>query len=61
MHLPDISFWLALAFDVHAHHGRAVAWFERATSDACAFCRFTQQGFLTGYRDCKGPRVHVLP
>jgi len=46
MHLPDINFWLALTFEVHAHHRTAKAWFEEAGPDSCAFCRLTQQGFL---------------
>ncbi len=46
MHLPDVNVWLALAFEAHAHHGRAVTWFESAKTDAAAFCRFTQHGFL---------------
>lgn len=46
MHLPDINFWLALTFQVHAHHRTAAVWFEQQEPDSCAFCRFTQQGFL---------------
>jgi len=46
MHLPDINVWLALAFEVHFHHGAAKAWFEGTEPDSCAFCRLTQQGFL---------------
>ena len=46
MHLPDINFWLALAFEVHAHHIAAVAWFDNAGPDSCSFCRLTQQGSL---------------
>ena len=46
MHLPDINFWLALAFEIHAHHRRAAEWFEQQGAESCTFCRFTQQGFL---------------
>ena len=46
MHLLDINVWLALAFEVHFHHGTAKAWFEETGPDSCAFCRLTQQGFL---------------
>jgi len=46
MHLPDINVWLALAFEIHAHHRAAKAWFEGAEPDSCVFCRLTQQGFL---------------
>ena len=46
MHLPDINVWLALAFEVHFHHGTAKTWFEGTEPDSCAFCRLIQQGFL---------------
>ena len=46
MHLPDINVWLALAFDAHAHHRRAAEWFGALPQRSCAFCRFTQVGFL---------------
>jgi uncharacterized protein len=29
----------------HAHHARAKTWYD-GSSDACSFCRWTQQGFL---------------
>jgi uncharacterized protein len=46
MHLPDINVWLALAFEVHAHYRSAAEWFDTLEPRSCAFCRFTQQGFL---------------
>ncbi len=46
MHLADINIWLALTFEVHAHHRTAKAWFEGTGPGSCAFCRLTQQGFL---------------
>lgn len=46
MHLPDINFWLALAFDSHAHHPVAEEWIESAATQSCLFCRVTQMGFL---------------
>jgi uncharacterized protein len=46
MRLPDLNFWLALAFEVHTHHRRAAGWFAEQAVESCAFCRFTQQGFL---------------
>ena len=46
MHLPDINVWLALAFEAHEHHSRAAEWFDTLAPRSCAFCRFTQQGFL---------------
>ena len=46
MNLPDINVWLALAFEVHVHHTRARNWFEEVDPGDCAFCRFSQMGFL---------------
>jgi len=46
MLLPDINVWLALAFEAHVHHVPARDWFETVDPRTCAFCRFTQQGFL---------------
>jgi toxin-antitoxin system PIN domain toxin len=46
MYLPDINVWLALAFASHKHHRAASDWFETVQDDQCAFCRFTQVGFL---------------
>jgi len=44
--LPDVNVWLALAFQVHAHHRAAVEWFDEADAGSCHWCRLTQQGFL---------------
>jgi predicted nucleic acid-binding protein len=46
MYLPDVNAWLALAFEAHADHTTALAWFGPAAEKGCAFCRMTQQGFL---------------
>ena len=47
MYLPDITLWLALAFEAHVHHEPAKAWFDALPeSDICLFSRLTQQGFL---------------
>ena len=46
MYLPDINVWLALVFEIHAHHVSARTWFERTGGKGCVFCRVTQQGFL---------------
>ena len=46
MHLPDISFWLALAFQSHEHHASAKTWMQLAARQSCCFCRVTQMGFL---------------
>jgi uncharacterized protein len=44
--LPDINVWLALSFEAHAHHRKAVAWFDGLRDGFGLFCRHTQQGFL---------------
>jgi uncharacterized protein len=46
MYLPDINVWLALAFEAHDQHRTAADWFATLGARSCAFCRFTQQGFL---------------
>lgn len=47
MFLPDVNFWVALAFPVHGHHLSASAWFtDPQNSGVCHFCRYTQLGFL---------------
>ena len=47
MFLIDVNLCLALAFQSHAHHSTAKAWFNGLTEpQACNFCRMTQQGFL---------------
>ena len=39
MQLPDINFWLALAFQSHEHHASAKAWMQSAADQSCCFCR----------------------
>jgi len=46
MLLPDVNVWLALVFDAHMHHPRALAWLKSITDEMAFFCRLTQQGFL---------------
>jgi predicted nucleic acid-binding protein len=46
MHLPDINFWLAIAFQSQANHLSAKAWMQSAARRSCCFCRVTQMGFL---------------
>ena len=57
MHLPDINFWLALAFQSHQHHPSAKTWMESAAAQSCSFCRVTQMGFL---RLLTNPKVFPL-
>jgi toxin-antitoxin system PIN domain toxin len=46
-HFPDINVWIALTWDGHAHHRRAVDWFDSLDVGARShFCRFTQLGLL---------------
>ena len=44
--LLDVNVWLALAFEVHAHHRTARVWFDSVGSGTALWCRVTQQGFL---------------
>ncbi len=46
MFLPDVNFWLALAFNRHVHHRSANAWFATVPDGGASFCRVTQLGFL---------------
>ena len=46
MHLPDINFWVALAFQSHQHHASAKSWMKSAPLQSCCFCRLAQLGFL---------------
>ena len=46
MHLIDINIWLALVFEAHQHHPRALRWFDLAEPGACIMCRVVQSGFL---------------
>lgn len=55
MFLPDINFWLALAFDADARHPSAKSWFDALAGETCCFCRYTQQGFL---RLANNPKVY---
>jgi uncharacterized protein len=42
-----VNVWLALAHEIHPHHGLALEWGESLEDDAVlAFCRFTQLGLL---------------
>lgn len=44
--LVDINVWLAISYDLHAHHDRAVQWFESIQDGQAVFCRLTQLGLL---------------
>ncbi|HEY3319176.1 MAG TPA: TA system VapC family ribonuclease toxin [Planctomycetota bacterium] len=44
--LPDVNLWLALTSDSHAHHARALAWFDAVPARNSAFCRVTQHSLL---------------
>jgi toxin-antitoxin system PIN domain toxin len=42
-----VNVWLALAHEIHPHHGAAMEWGESLQSDTeLCFCRFTQLGLL---------------
>jgi uncharacterized protein len=44
--LPDVNIWLALTFESHVHHRRAVSWFGGLETLEAAFCRVTMLEFL---------------
>ncbi|MGA2569108.1 MAG: TA system VapC family ribonuclease toxin [Terracidiphilus sp.] len=44
---PDINVWVALNFEMHAHHATAKQWYEATPSSATiVFCRQTQLGLF---------------
>jgi uncharacterized protein len=60
MYLPDVNFWLALAFNAKAEHATAKTWFDAlGNQQLCLFCRSTQQGVLRLATNAKavGPQV----
>ena len=44
--LPDANFWLALAWQGHAAHATAKAWWENAAARKIFFCRLTEMTLL---------------
>jgi uncharacterized protein len=45
--LLDSNVWSALTIDRHAHHAKALEWFDRTPENRSAcFCRMTQISFL---------------
>ncbi len=46
IYLPDINFWINLAFDARTDHVAARTWLENEPDRHCVFCRYTQRGFL---------------
>ncbi len=46
MFLPDVNFWLAIAFQSHQHHASVNKWMLLAARHSCCMCRVTQMGFL---------------
>ena len=44
--LLDANVWLALAAEAHAHHDRAMAFWNDESADVAAFCRITQLALL---------------
>ena len=44
--LPDVNIWLALAWDGHAGHPAARAWWESAAQPPVCFCRVSQMALL---------------
>ncbi|HKK19456.1 MAG TPA: TA system VapC family ribonuclease toxin [Opitutales bacterium] len=44
--LPDVNVWLALVDENHAHHQKALIYWQNQSSPEIAFCRVTSLGFL---------------
>ena len=45
-YLIDINVWLAMTWDRHPQHPRAVNWHDSIQDATLLFCRFTMLGFL---------------
>src|SRR5258708_37645022 len=45
-YLIDINVWLAMTWDRHPQHPRAVSWHDSIQDATLLFCRFTMLGFL---------------
>jgi len=54
MYLPDVNFWLALAFQSHEFHPSAKQWAQHAGAHSALMCRVTQMSFL---RLASNPKV----
>ncbi len=44
--LPDVNLWVALAAEDHAHHERALQYWNTEAGVRIAFCRITALGFV---------------
>lgn len=44
--LPDVNIWLALAWDGHAGHPAARAWWDSSAQPPLCFCRISQMALL---------------
>ena len=46
MYLPDVNFWLALAFESQIQHDSAKKWMQSTALRSTCFCRVSRLGFL---------------
>ena len=44
--LPDVNVWLSLVDENHAHHEKAVCYWQEQSAPEIAFCRVTALAFL---------------
>ena len=44
--LPDLNVWLALTWPEHAHHQRAIAYWEQQAAEQVLFCTVTALGLV---------------
>ena len=61
MFLPDVNFWLALAFESQKHHASARDWMQLAAPRSIFFCRVTQLGFLRLATNLKAFPMEAVP
>lgn len=61
MFLPDVNFWLALAFESQQHHASARNWMQLAAPRSIFFCRVTQLGFLRLATNLKAFPIDAVP
>lgn len=61
MFLPDVNFWLALAFRSHKCHASARNWMQSAAPRSVVFCRVTQLGLLRLATNLKAFPMEAVP
>ena len=52
--LPDLNVWMALALSSHAHHARAIEYWQAESAARIAFCSHTVLGLARLLSNVKG-------